>query len=99
MAKQSREKDKITLADVQRRVDVLPTLPEITNFVMNLLEDPESSAQDVSNVIVRDPSLSAQIMKHVNSAYFGLPKKIADLNRAIALLGYGRIKNLVLSLS
>lgn len=99
MARQSREKEKITLADVQRRVDTLPTLPEITNFVMNLLEDPESSAQDVSNVIVRDASLSAQIMKLVNSAYFGLPKKMGDLNRAIALLGYGRIKNLVLSLS
>ena len=97
MAKQPRI--LVTLQDVQRRVDNLPTLPEITSFVMNLLEDPDSSAQDVSNVIVRDPSLSAQIMKLVNSAYFGLPQKIADLNRAIALLGYGRIKNLVLSLS
>jgi len=97
MAKQPRT--LITLQDVQRRVDTLPTLPEITSFVMNLLEDPDSSAQDVSNVIVRDASLSGQIMKLVNSAYFGLPQKIADLNRAIALLGYGRIKNLVLSLS
>lgn len=92
-------KSLISLQDVQRRVDTLPTLPEITTFVMNLLEDPDSSAQDVSNVIVRDASLSAQIMKLVNSAYFGLPQKIGDLNRAIALLGYGRIKNLVLSLS
>lgn len=97
MAKQA--KTLISLQDVQRRVDTLPTLPEITTFVMNLLEDPDSSAQDVSNVIVRDPSLSGQIMKLVNSAYFGLPQKIGDLNRAIALLGYGRIKNLVLSLS
>lgn len=97
MAKQA--KSLVSLQDVQRRVDTLPTLPEITTFVMNLLEDPDSSAQDVSNVIVRDPSLSGQIMKLVNSAYFGLPQKIGDLNRAIALLGYGRIKNLVLSLS
>lgn len=90
---------KITLQEVTRKVDALPTLPEIATFVLNLLEDPSASSRDVTNVIVRDSSLSGQILKLVNSAYFGLPQKVADLNRAIALLGFGRIKNLVLSLS
>ena len=91
--------EKITLREVTRKVDALPTLPEIATFVLNLLEDPNTSSQDVTNVIVRDSSLSGQILKLVNSAYFGLPQKVNDLNRGIALLGFGRIKNLVLSLS
>ena len=91
--------EKLTLKDVSRRIDALPTLPEIATFVLNLLEDPNTSSQDVTNVIIRDSSLSGQILKLVNSAYFGLPQKVSDLNRAIALLGFGRIKNLVLSLS
>jgi putative nucleotidyltransferase with HDIG domain len=90
---------KATLQDVTRAIDSLPTLPEITSFVLEMLEDPASSSQDVTNVLVRDPSLSGQILKLVNSAYYGLPQKVSDLTRAIALLGYGRIKNLVLSLS
>ncbi|NUN47853.1 MAG: HDOD domain-containing protein [Candidatus Brocadiae bacterium] len=89
----------MTLADVQRRVDSLPTLPEITTFVLSMLEDPASSAPDVTQVLVRDASLSSQILKLVNSAFYGLPQKVSDLTRAIALLGFGRIKTLVLSVS
>jgi HD-like signal output (HDOD) protein len=51
---------------------------------------------DVANIISMDPSMSARLLKLVNSAYFGLAKPVADVARAGALLGLDRIMALVL---
>ena len=51
---------------------------------------------DVAKIISLDPSMSARLLKVVNSAYFGLAKPVADVARAGALLGLDRIMALVL---
>ena len=77
----------------------IATLPEVTMKIIQLVEDPESTAQDLNNVISNDPALGARILKVVNSAFYGLPGQIGSINRAIVLLGLNAVKNIAIAAS
>ena len=57
------------------------------------------SAVRATEVIANDPALSARILKVVNSAFYGLPRQIGSINRAISLLGLNAVKNLAVAAS
>lgn len=77
----------------------IATLPEITLKIIKLVEDPNSTAQDLNKVITHDPALGARILKVVNSAFYGLPGQIGSINRAIVLLGLNAVKNIAIAAS
>jgi len=77
----------------------IATLPEVTMKIIKLVEDPESTAQDLNKVISNDPALGARILKVVNSAFYGLPGQIGSINRAIVLLGLNAVKNIAIAAS
>ena len=78
------------------RINKLPTLPATYQKLVECLKSPNADMDDVAKIISRDPSMSARLLKVVNSAYFGLAKPVADVARAGALLGLDRIMALVL---
>ena len=77
----------------------IATLPEVTLKIIRLVEDANSTAQDLNNVISHDPALGARILKVVNSAFYGLPGQIGSINRAIVLLGMNAVKNIAIAAS
>ena len=77
----------------------IATLPEVTIKIIKLVEDPDSTAQDLNKVISNDPALGARILKVVNSAFYGLPGQIGSINRAIVLLGLNAVKNIAIAAS
>ncbi|UCD73943.1 MAG: HDOD domain-containing protein [Phycisphaerales bacterium] len=77
----------------------IATLPEITLKIIELVEDPTSTAQDLHNIISHDPALCSRILKVVNSAFYGLPRQIGSINRAIVLLGLNAVKNIAIAAS
>lgn len=78
------------------RINKLPTLPATYQRLVDCLKNPTADMDDVAKIISLDPSMSARLLKVVNSAYFGLAKPVADVSRAGALLGLDRIMSLVL---
>ena len=80
-----------------KQVSHIATLPEVTMGIIELVEDPKSSAQDLNRLIGNDPALSARILKVVNSAFYGLPRQIGSINRAISLLGLNAVKNIAIA--
>jgi HD-like signal output (HDOD) protein len=78
------------------RINKLPTLPTSYQKLVEVLRSPNSSIEDVAEIISTDPAMTARLLKLVNSAYFGLQKPVADVARAGALLGLDRIMALVL---
>lgn len=82
-----------------REISHIATLPEITVRIIELVEDPTSTAQDLHNVISHDPALCSRILKVVNSSFYGLPGQIGSINRAIVLLGLNAVKNIAISAS
>ncbi|MDR1534395.1 MAG: HDOD domain-containing protein [Planctomycetota bacterium] len=77
----------------------LPTLPQIITTLLDMLDDPDSSVRDITNVMGKDQTLVAKILKLVNSAFYAIPKRVSSVSQAIAILGFKTIKSLVLSAS
>lgn len=84
---------------VKYRVKDVPSLPEVVTKVMELVQDPNSSAVQLSNVISHDTGLTSRVLRLVNSAYYGFPKQISSIQHAITILGFTTIRGLVLSSS
>ncbi len=83
------------IADISQ----IATLPEITLKVIRLVNDPESTASALSDVITHDPALGARILKIVNSGYYGLPGEIRSISQAIRLLGLNALKIIAIAAS
>jgi putative nucleotidyltransferase with HDIG domain len=90
--------EAMILSTIQE-ISHIATLPEVTLKIIRIVEDPESSAQDLNKVITNDPALGARILKVVNSAFYGLPGQIGSINRAIVLLGLNAVKNIAIAAS
>ena len=82
-----------------QEISHIATLPEVTMRIVRLVEDPDSTAKDLNQVISNDPALGARILKVVNSAFYGLPGQIGSINRAIVLLGLNAVKNIAIAAS
>ncbi len=82
---------------VLRQIEKMPSLSPTVAKIIQVANDPTSSANDLNKVITVDPVLAAKVLKLVNSAYFGFTEKVTSTVRAIVMLGLNTIKNLALS--
>ena len=75
----------------------LPSIPAIYSEIVRLLNDPEVSLEQVGAVIAKDMAMTAQILRVVNSSFFGMPRRIAEPMEAASYLGIDTLKALVLA--
>jgi len=76
----------------------LPSFPANVMKVLNMLQDPDESMVSIADTIKADPGMHIMVLKTVNSAAFGLTKKISNIQHAIMLLGRSRLETLILPL-
>ncbi|BDU77757.1 response regulator [Mesoterricola sediminis] len=74
----------------------LPALPAAYQEIQTLLEEEDVKIADLGRVVKRDPGLAANVLKVVNSAYFGLRQHVSDPADAVAYLGIDTLKGLAL---
>jgi len=86
-------KDKI------QHVANLPTLPQVASRLIRIINDPMTSSNDVAFVIGQDLSLSAKVLRLSNSAFYGVPKSITNINSAVVILGLKVLNTMVLGLT
>lgn len=84
------------ITQVFNQVDSLPSLPATVSKVLAVTADPESSASDLMEAILPDQSMCATILKIANSAFFGMPREVATIDKAITVLGFNEVHNIVL---
>lgn len=77
----------------------LPALPEVLTRIQDLAQGDNVDMGAIAALISADPSMVAEVLKVVNSAYYGLPNEISRVRAAIAYLGIHEIHRLVLTLS
>ena len=85
--------------DIIGEVDELPALPTVIAQITSMTNNPQTNAADVGKIISNDPTLSSKILKLINSAYYGFPRKISSVTKAIVLLGFNKVKNIALGAS
>lgn len=89
--------ERLEVRDFLKKVEKLPTLPGIAMKIIQTANNPKSAADDLSRIILSDVSLSAKVLKMVNSAYYGIRNKVGSVKQAIVILGFNTIKSLALS--
>lgn len=79
--------------------DEVPAIPEVAHRLMAIINKETTTIRDLVTLITRDPSLAARVLRLANSAFFALPRPVTDLAQAVTLLGFGTVRDLVMSLS
>jgi len=64
-----------------------------------LLDDPDVGIEEVARAISEDPSISAMVLRNVNSAYYGLREPVRNIERAAMVLGIREIQKMVLQVA
>jgi putative nucleotidyltransferase with HDIG domain len=77
----------------------IPTLSVVVLKVMELVNNPKTSAAQIADVLRRDQILTAKILRLVNSSFYALATPVTDVPRALGFLGYNTISVLVLGTS
>ena len=99
MAVDTADSAKLLVDKALASIGDLATLPEVTIKIIEIVEDQQSTARDLHEVIKNDPALSVKVLKVVNSAFYGLPGQVASVDRAIILLGLSAVKNIAIAAS
>jgi putative nucleotidyltransferase with HDIG domain len=90
---------EMQVTEILDDIEGLPTLPVVAQQILKLISMPRSNMNQIAAVIARDQAISARVVRLVNSAFFGLSKRISSIQHAIVILGLNTVKNLVLGVS
>ncbi len=85
------------LRNVTNRIIALPPATESYRALMAEFEKPDASITTIAALFGADPALAAKIMQLVNSAFFGMPRRVTSPDAAVVLLGLNTIHGIVVA--
>jgi len=85
--------------DIVAGISQIGSLPQALAAVLEVINNPQSGARDIADVISRDVSLTTRVLKLVNSANYGCGRKVSRISEAVTLMGVNSIKVVALSSS
>ena len=81
------------------KIKDLPTVPLVLTKILDLVEDQNSTIQELERAILSDQSITAKVLRLANSAFYGFPRKITTISKAIILVGFNSVKNIAIGVS
>jgi HD-like signal output (HDOD) protein len=87
------------MAELNKKKIILPEIPSVVFELNEVISNPLSSAEHIAEVVNRSPSLTALLLKIVNSSFYGFPSKIDKVSHAVTLIGTREISGLALGIS
>lgn len=88
-----------TPQDIIAKVGNLPSLPAVAARINAEIENEALSAKLLGAILSQDASLAARVLRLSNSAFYGMPRQIVSIEKAVMVLGFDTVKNLALSVS
>ncbi len=88
---------KQTIEELISQEGVASSLPNVYYELKSAIDDIDSEFEDFEYIIKQDISLSARILKIVNSPYFGMPSQIETISHAVSIIGLAELNELALS--
>lgn len=74
----------------------LPPLPAVTRQLLSTLGNENASANDVAKILSSDQALAGKVLRLVNSSFYGVPREVTTISRAVVVLGFSGVRNLAL---
>jgi HD-like signal output (HDOD) protein len=85
--------------NINYELDKLPTMPLVASQMIQLINAPDTSANQLAKVVEKDPAVAARVLKIANSSFYSMSRQVTTLSTAIVILGERTLKNLVLAAS
>jgi putative nucleotidyltransferase with HDIG domain len=85
------------LSKIITNIKSFPSMPATGAKMLKMLEDPETRVDEIEDVLRHDPGLTGNVLRLANSAYFGIPSKVASTRQAVLLLGLKKLIQLVIA--
>ncbi len=82
-----------------KKLNDLSTVPSLMAKIIKVLNDTESEGRELYKLISHDHALAEKVVRVANSSFFGHSGEVKDINQAIMLLGYDRIKSISLGMT
>lgn len=83
---------------ILKNVKDLPTLPTVYSALSEAMANPQSTANDVPKIVSMDQASAIKVLRIANSAFYGFSGRIENI-RAIVVLGFNEVRNLILASS
>jgi HD-like signal output (HDOD) protein len=80
-------------------MDQIPSLSAVVSRLIAVVNSSVSSAEDVAELIEKDPALTSKVLRLANSAFYGVPRSVSSIQSAVVVLGFNTLKSIVLSAS
>ena len=87
---------KERIESIANNLDALPALPEVASKIMSMVNNSDVSFKKIADEISKDQSMTTNLLKLCNSAYFSKGKEITSVERAIVILGLKEVKDIVM---
>ena len=85
------------IRDLLAQTDKLPNVPEVVRQLIQQLNNPAADYGEIAEKVAKDQTLSLKILRLVNSAHFGLKRKVSSIDEAVVMLGMVRLKTMVIA--
>jgi putative nucleotidyltransferase with HDIG domain len=85
------------LEKIMSNIRSFPSMPATGAKMLTMLQNPETSVDEIEDVLRHDPGLTGNLLKLANSAYFGIPSKVSSVRQAVLLLGLKKLIQLVVA--
>src|SRR5512137_1935962 len=83
---------------IKQTIEYLPPIPIVMTELIQALND-DIDLNDLGRIISKDPSMSMNVLKVANSAFYGLRNKVATIEHAVRMLGTREITSLCIACS
>jgi HD-like signal output (HDOD) protein len=84
------------ILDLVNKTVELPTIPDVLIKLNKVIADPDASAEHVASEVSKDPAIATNVLRLVNSAYFGLPVRVSAVSTAVSIMGFRMTKKVAL---
>ncbi len=79
------------------KLNEMPAMPHVMVKALNIIRDENSGVNDLAKIMSYDTALTTQVLKIVNSAYYGFAQQITSIQKALPLLGMVQAKNIIVT--
>jgi HD-like signal output (HDOD) protein len=86
-----------TITQLFDNIHNLPQVPDVVRELISQINNPDIDMSAIAKNVEKEPTISLKILRLVNSAHYGLSRKVSSVNEALGFLGMDEIKTLVVS--
>ena len=81
------------------KIKDIPAMPNVIVKALGIIKNDQSGTKELGEIMAYDQALTSQVLKLVNSAYYGFAQEITSVSKALALLGMSQTKNIIITVA